>query len=167
MRRFTTVAIVAAFLLATACGTKEQTAPEYRIPQDRDVRGLASEEVFSDEELWAGISAYEAGDMGHALAYLRTTGARGVYGDVGNLYLASAQTLSGQYDRALSTLGRVETERLPQPWRDEARWILYVALYGAGEGEGEEAAQLLEELTDLEGEIGDLARAQSLRLSDR
>jgi hypothetical protein len=159
--------LVFLLLLATACGAGDQGPPEYWIPQGRDVRGLATEEVFSDDELWAGINAYDARDLDHALAYLRSTSARGVYGDVGILYLASALTATGHHERALSALGRVDPNGLPPPWRDEARWLRYISLCGIGDGGIEEATRLLEELAGVDGQIGDLARAQKSRLNDR
>ncbi len=165
--RETGLALIVALLLVAACGRNDDKPPEYWIPQGRDVRGLATDEVFADDELWAGINAYDSRDVGHALAYLRSTSSRGVYGDVGNVYLASALSLSRHYERALSTLGRVDEDSLPQPWRDEARWIEYIALCGIGDNGREQASRILEELARVEGEVGDLARERKLKLNDR
>lgn len=159
---FGLAAVIAAVAWA-ACGQNEPDPLRYWIPAGREVAVAGEDAPPPTDELWAGISAYDARDLNHAMAYLRTTAAPGGYGDIGKVYLASAFTLAGRHQRALSTLSRLETPALPPPWRDEADWIRYIALSGANQEQ--EAARLLDELTRRAGAIGDLARERKRRIS--
>lgn len=151
--------VVVGFVLALLyfrLSSGNPASPEYWIPSGRGVLELRSQAPDVDDEFWAGISAYEAGDLDRAIAYLATSDVRGDFGNLRNLYMASAMTLAGQHERALRTLSRIDASALSQPWRDEMGWIRYTALEGMGSNV--EAERLLDELAGLDSFIGELAR---------
>jgi hypothetical protein len=110
-----------------------------------------------DRSLKDGLSAYSERNMPKALAALATmSGASGPEADMAQIYYGSALAWTGQYGDAVHHLSKVETETLPEPWRGETEWTLYVALLGSGEDEVADA--LLKVIASRRGEAADRAR---------
>ena len=109
-----------------------------------------------DAGFWSGVEAYDAGDFERAAASLADLDLPVPYNRLRDVYLASALTLVERYEEALNVLDALHIDRLPQPWRDDARWIRYIALESVGNEK--EASALLESLANQPGRVGDLAR---------
>jgi hypothetical protein len=60
------------------------------------------------------------------------------------------------YAHAVEVLQRIPFQQVPDPWRNESRWNLYVALQG--EGRASRADSLLETMAKEPGPIGQRAR---------
>ncbi len=77
------------------------------------------------------------------------------------LVYASALLLEDRTSRAKEELQSLRIDRLPEPSRRRARWLLYTSQRRLAEHEKADA--LLAELAADSGEIGDLARAEIVR----
>ena len=75
---------------------------------------------------------------------------------VRKVYLGSALALSGEHREAADILDGVSLDSLPEEWRGEAQWTLYVALDESGREA--RADSLLQALSQKAGEIGERAR---------
>jgi len=107
-------------------------------------------------ELAAGLRAYDRRDLQEALRALALAGTSGRAEIVRRVFLGSACAQARQYRRATELLRRCPLEQLPQPWSDESRWTLMVALHGAGDERS--ADSLLVELAEHPGAVGQRAR---------
>lgn len=154
--------VAAAAVLATVLidrwGGERTTQLEYWIPSDA-AHVQVRDATITD--LAQALQAYEARDAERSLVLLRQADPPPELAPLRDLYLASAFTLSHRYPEALEVLARLEISLLPQPWRDDAMWIRYIAL--AGGGHDAEAALFLDELADRPGPLGDRARDERSR----
>jgi len=111
------------------------------------------------DKLAAGLSAYGERDLAQSIELLSSIELAGSDELMRRIYLASALTHTGDHERALALLETVRANLLPEPWRSETRWTIYVCLSELNRME--EARALLNELKTEEGEIGDRARGLS------
>ena len=117
---------------------------------------LRGESGSADDALLQGLHAYTADDLAAATDQLDTAAADGPAELVRRVYLASALVRQAEYARALEVLESVNFAQIPEPWRRETRWNLYLALRGSGRDS--EADALLDTLTDDPGVLGQRAR---------
>ncbi len=111
----------------------------------------------ADDRFWSGLEAYRERRAVDAIDHLTAAKTTGPYRDLKIIYLASALVNLSKFDKALVMINGVVLDDLPQPWRDEARWVRAVALIGTGDTEGGHAA--IERLAGLDGRVGDRARS--------
>lgn len=104
------------------------------------------------------LEVYRARDPRLAARLFREADVPEGYDGLRRLYLASALLLVGEPDESLAVLETLNVDTLPQPWRDEARWVAYLGLRERGDAEA--ARPRLEQLADSPGEIGDRARRE-------
>jgi hypothetical protein len=102
--------------------------------------------------------------MDAAVDLLRSAKAQDGLEDLRRLYLAGALYSSGKPMDAASTLESLDVDTLPQPWKDEARWLLILSLEAAGSRDA--ALPILERLARTEGEFGARARARLERRAE-
>lgn len=107
------------------------------------------------DALLQGLDAYTAGDLTTATDHLDSARADGPAELVRRIYLGSALLRQAEYARALEVLESVNLEQVPEPWRRETRWNLYLALRGSGRDP--EADALLDTLTEGPGALGQRA----------
>jgi len=79
-----------------------------------------------------------------------------------DLFLASALLNAGRTDEAIASLERINVRTLPQPWRSRAQWVQYLSLNELNRET--EARELLGNLKDEPGDIGDKARLEIERM---
>ena len=136
---------------------------DYWMPLESEPILLRSADVSSDTSRYrAAIEAYSARDARRVIALLQGQGMSGTYEPL-NLLLASALVRERHDAEACELLGRFDTLTLPEPARDRARFLLYVALRRAGRGD--EAEPIARELAAGSGEFA--ARARSLLATPR
>ncbi|HKQ63049.1 MAG TPA: hypothetical protein VJS92_17300, partial [Candidatus Polarisedimenticolaceae bacterium] len=111
----------------------------------------------------AGLEAYGRRDAAGALAALDRAEVPAAYRPLRDLFRASALLIENRPAEARELLESLSLRAMPEPWRDRASWLLYAALHRTGDTD--RAAELLDELTGLPGEIGELARAERGRQS--
>lgn len=152
------IAAAAVFVIAVVLPILRTSPPPptYWIPSDREFVEVRSPGHTADEAFYSGVRAYRARDIDGAIELLSGADVSGSYETLRVVYLASALTLVGAHEDALSVIDALSLARVPEPWRSEARWIQYIALVGVGETG--RAGDLLLELSQLEGAIGQLAR---------
>lgn len=117
----------------------------------RSVDGADVDPRFLD-----GLAAYELHHAARAAELL--TGSR-VSGDLGNLaglYLATALYNTGRFRDAADTLQSMDLETIPEPWKDQAIWLLGLAL--AADNRPQAAEARFEQLALGDGNLA--ARAQ-------
>lgn len=102
------------------------------------------------------VEAYDRHDVRQVIRLLGTGPIPQAYEPL-NLVLASALIWDGRYDEARNVLERLDVDTLPQPARDRARWMLFIALRRAGRTE--EAASVVQVLAASPGEFSERARA--------
>lgn len=111
----------------------------------------------SDENLRMGLEAYRRHDLARAAALLSEASAPGSLANLRGVYLGSALAGTGRFAEAAAVLKQVSSESLPDPWRDESRWTLCVALLKSGRGA--EGDSLLKILAAEGTPVGERARA--------
>jgi hypothetical protein len=121
-----------------------------------DMQFRAATDMIADQNLVAGIDAYAQREMKQAIALLQDADALGHVETIRRIYLGSALAWEGRYPEAVATLRDLSLRLLPDPWSQEARWTLYLALMRSGEAA--RAESLLQALIHEPGEIGDRAR---------
>jgi hypothetical protein len=130
---------------------------DYWMPLENERVLLRSAEAPSGAARFgAAIDAYAAGDARRVIALLRGQALTGTYEPL-NLLLASALVREGRNAEACDLLGRLDTLTLPEPARDRARFLLYVA--SRRDGRLEEADAIARELAAGSGEFAARARA--------
>ena len=134
---------------ATALLTWLPTPGEDVVTRDPGATGASA-------ELTEGLAAYSRHDARAAVRLLGQAHASGAMTDIARIYYGSALALSGDFAGAASHLSEVETRFLPEPWQDETRWTLYVALKESGQAA--RADSLLHTLAGRGGDVGERAR---------
>lgn len=161
-------AVVAWVVVMPSGDERAATHPAaYWMPTTDDLRTVRARiDDVELEQLAHGIEAYRNRDLESAISILNSV----QFGKLENefdlirrLYLASATVNAGLYQQAMDAIEPKKIEHYPHPWRQRVRWVLYLAVRGAGESD--RADELLELLADTEGEIGRLARAERERLN--
>lgn len=102
------------------------------------------------------LEAYSRRDLNRAIDALERTNVTGILDAIRLIYLGSALTWDGQYEKAVEILTEVSAPAIPDPWGSEARWSLYVALKGSDQVAS--ADSLLRVLSEEPGEVGARAR---------
>jgi hypothetical protein len=130
---------------------------DYWMPLENERVLLRSADVSDDfARFGEAIDAYTAHDAPRVIALLRGRELAGSYEPL-NLLLASALVWEGRNTEARDLLGRLDTLTLPEPARDRARFLLYVAL--RRDGRQDEARAIARELAAGTGEFAGRARA--------
>lgn len=133
---------------------------EFRVM--RSVYALASGEVTQQVDLTREVlESYESGEHAKALALIEDS-PWGSSSAAVQLIRASCLQKSGRLPEAMSVLGALEIETLPQPARRQARWLEYLVLTDLKRRA--EAKSVLVGLIDEKGDESDLARAEWKRL---
>jgi len=110
----------------------------------------------ADPALTEGLASYRLRDMRAAAAALGKTRVSGPMAAMAAVYYGSALAWSGEYRAAARELAGVNMEALPEPWRGETRWTLYVAFRECGEAA--RADSLLTLMEAGKGTVADRAR---------
>ena len=126
------------------------------IPVDGEILEKRSAAGTAGERFWSGLEAYRERRAGDAVEELTAATVTGPYRDLRDIYLASALVNSSRFEEALGLVEALKVDDLPQPWRDEARWVRAVALMETGDTEAGIAT--MEQLADSGGAAGDRAR---------
>jgi hypothetical protein len=160
-------AAAAVLLVALAVTRFVPTAPEsdgldYWLPVDSERLLLRSTTSASgDEARFAeALQAYERHDVKGVIRLLDGRPIPQRYAPM-TLFLASALVADGRHENARLYLEKFQIHTLPQPARDRALWILYVAL--RRDGRAEEAEDVARLLRDSRGEFSDRAAAEPRR----
>ncbi len=114
-------------------------------------------ETIANQNLAAGLEAYADRDLDRAVELLTGAEVSGPLDTIRRIYLGSALARNGAYKNALTVLQAVAADPLPDPWRCETLWTLYVVLREAGRDAA--ADSLLRALAREPLAIGDRARA--------
>lgn len=158
-------AVIAALIFLNIHRDYNQEALEYWIPDDRAILTPRSGSGNTDQMFWNGISAYNARDLDSAVKFLRISNARNSYDNLRDIYLASALSLRGKYKEALRIITSINLTHMPEPWRSETGWIRYIAL--SKTNRNEEAQKILDQLAELENDIGVQARERKKQLEKK
>lgn len=138
------------------------------ISVDQPLRSLRSTQGDEVAGLRTMLELYEARDTKQALAFLDTASFSPDFDTAFTLRLLLLADLvlrdTGDTERGLALLAEVDLPTLPQPWRDEGRWIKYRALVLANRRE--EASKILLLLVSAPGKIGELARQLAASVAD-
>jgi hypothetical protein len=127
------------------------------IPVAGEILEKRSANGGADDRFWTGLEAYRRHRADEAIDNLTAAKATGPYRDLRNIYLASALANSSRFDEAMELINGVVVDDLPQPWREEVRWVRAVALIGTGDTESGLAT--IELLAGVDGRVGDRARS--------
>ena len=128
---------------------------DYWLPVDAEQVMLRSVPAHEDQPLFLeAVLAYRGHDSARVVALLEKSDIPAEYEPL-RLLLASALVHEGRYAEARDRLDRMDIPTLPQPWRDRARWTLYVALLRGGDGAA--AERILRDLASRPGEFRDRA----------
>jgi hypothetical protein len=119
---------------------------------DTRLRAIAG---AAGKDLAGGLEAYAQEDLDRATSLLKKAEA-GELENVRRVYLGSALALEGRYPDAVEVLQTVPFEVVPEEWRHEAQWTLYVSLKRTGREAS--ADSLLRILAERPGEVGGRAR---------
>jgi hypothetical protein len=168
--RWGAVAIVAAaavaliaVILPRTWTARSESIPDYWLPLDRGeitlLRAPSSPDALGEMHL--GLQAYERHDAAASLALLERASVPESYRALRDLFRSSALLHVGRPEDARLVLEDMRIHAMPEPWRDRAQWLLYLALRATGERE--RAEELRIGLASMPGEIGDLARAEGKR----
>lgn len=130
--------------------------PAFWIPAGRELLSLRDQGAI-DSRFRDGIDAYDRRALDVAIPLLEQADVGDTYDVLRRIYLASSLGLAGRYPESLFLIDSLKDHPLPKPWHDEARWIRCIALFGSDREEP--ARELLEELEELRGDIGERARA--------
>lgn len=154
------LSVAAAIILAVlVLPGREDGPPPYWLPIEVGNTLLRSGPV--PDRYTKALEAYERRDATRVVAILETEPipAQDLYM---RLVYASALLLEDRAKDAKEELLNLRVERLPEPSRRRARWLLYTSQRRLAEHE--EADALLADLAADPGSIGDLARAEIVRL---
>ena len=154
-------AVAATVVLAIALSTLLRRAPadglDYWLPAEADLLLTRSGAPLEDDAPFReAVAAYDRREVRKVIALLDEREIPPEYAPL-NLLLASALEWEGHHARARAVLERFDVDTLPQPARDQARFILFAAL--TREGRAEEARQVAVELARGTGDLADRARA--------
>jgi hypothetical protein len=167
-RYATALAAVAAVLLLVLWpyqgGDHESMQPHWLPAAASDIRLRDGAEGIADEDLAEGLAAYASRDLNEAIARLQRAELTGPLETIRRVYLGNALAMSGEHHEALELLRTITIDPLPDPWRSETLWTLYVALRASGRADS--ADSLLRRLALEPLEIGERARRQ-LRARER
>lgn len=158
-------AIAAAIIVVVISLTAERRTGDdaYWIPVAAEERTVMRSQG-SGAELENALAAYERHDAKRAVEELRqhTVSDNETTRSLHAIFLASALLNSGHPEETLKSLDELHAGEyfatLPQPWRDRALWIQYLALRQLGREA--DAQAVLTQLKDSTGEIGERARRQ-------
>jgi hypothetical protein len=153
-------ALAMAVLAPLALRERSHTVADYWLPLDRGevaVRDASPSDPTAD--LRAAFEAYAERDSARALDLLERAKVPESHRQLREVFRASALLLEDRPREARETLLALPLTAMPEPWRNRANWLLYIALTRTGEDA--RAGALLDGLSTLPGEIGDLARAES------
>ncbi len=115
----------------------------------------AEEALYRD-----ALDAYARRDVGRVIELLDGRSIPPAYAPL-DLVLASALVGDGRLESALGLLERMDDFTLPQPWRDRALWLEFVALWRSGRPE--RAREILAVLAAAPGEFSGRARSELAR----
>jgi len=152
------VAVVIVTLLPRQAPEPEASLLYWLPSSTADLRLRTSDGTALNEDLAAGLEAYGNRDLDRATRLLERAEVGGHYETIRKIYLGSTLAWSGKHAEAAALLGNLSTRTLPDPWRSEARWTLFVALRGCGRNA--RADSLLALLNRESGEIGRRAHEQ-------
>jgi len=121
-------------------------------------------------QLHAGLDAYRESNFELATELLagtlelpETGGDGDTWRSLAKIYLGSALAWTGQVDGAVSILEPVVSDWIPEPWRGEGRWTLYVCLERAGREA--RADSMLRVMANEQNIVGERARERLRRNS--
>ena len=157
------VALIA-LVVPRAVKDRSRDVPDYWLPLDRGEITLVRAQASPDglEEMRLGLQAYDRRDASASLELLGRANVPESYRPLRDLFRASALLHVDRPADARFVLEGLRIHAMPEPWRDRAQWLLYLALRRMGELA--RAEQLRAVLAEMPGEIGDLARAEGKRL---
>jgi hypothetical protein len=121
-----------------------------------DVRFRAVVETGSLQALTDGLEAYANRDFERAIDLIGTARVPSQYEDFKRIYLASSLAWTKRFGEAVEILEKVPIEMLPEPWRGEAGWTLYVSLKESDQKAP--ADSVLNILAQSPGDVGERAR---------
>jgi hypothetical protein len=154
------VAMAAAILLVVAVPIVLRRPPADRLdvwlPVDENLLLTRSAASSEDSSFREAIAAYESRDSRRVVALLEN---RPIPPDRAplQLLLGSALETEGRHARARAVIEALDVDTLPQPARDQARWVLFVSL--RREGREPEARRLARELARGNSDFAGRARA--------
>ena len=123
-----------------------------------EVRLRDGAQSIADQDLASGLAAYAARDLKSAITRLERAELSGQLETIRRIYLSNALAIRGEYDKAVELLRTMGVDPLPDPWRSETLWTLYVALRATGRDAS--ADSLLQCLVREPLEIGERARRE-------
>jgi len=159
-KRWTLAACAAVLILATSWtlirnSSRQRDDLDYWLPVVGEEVVLRSKPAGAESgPLLAAVEAYGRHDTARVVELLANRDLS-QYAPL-HLILASALVWQGRNTEARDLLIRWDVPLLPQPHRDRARWILYVARKRAGEET--EAEAIARDLTSRPGEFAERAR---------
>jgi hypothetical protein len=155
-------AAVVVFLATYLFQPSTSDAVDYWMPTP--LRDVSMDMPGPPTPLSMAMDAYEEHDPARALALLENVGQDRNETDamLRRLYQASALVNDDRPEEARQILDDLDVTRLPEPWRGRAGWVQYITLRKTAEDS--RADQVLEELTQEPGEIGEMARKERQRL---
>ena len=133
---------------------------DYWLPTDDAGTTLRSTQNGTAADFLAGLEAYRRRDAREALQYFEKSRVPEGYETLRSIFLASALILNERFEEAREILTELDIPNLPSDWRRRSWWLLYIALR---KGDDPRAVQVLDELIDVGGEIGERARAEKER----
>jgi hypothetical protein len=142
--------------------------PVYWMPAEPQLATLRTRDSNDSSDdvrtLSVAIEAYERHDAAETIRLLESISIALPYEEydvIALLYLASARVNTGDFEGATTAIDGVLLGYMPYRWRQQGRWVLYLAHEGLGRSE--EALQYLEPLLEDTGELGERARAEKAR----
>ncbi|MBE0565902.1 MAG: hypothetical protein IH621_08105, partial [Krumholzibacteria bacterium] len=136
--------------------------PVHWLPATVEAATVRSDAAAVPAALAEALAVYGRHDTGAAIPALEALELDAGWASLRDLYLLSALANAGRVAAAETVLVRLDAATLPHGPRHEAWWYRYVLLTRTGRQD--EARSLLGDLEGVEGEIGDLARAERRRL---
>jgi hypothetical protein len=127
----------------------------YPLPTTYDATRLRAIATEASEDLAAGLKAYADQDLERAITLLERADA-GELETVRRIYLGNSLALEGRHPEAVEVLDPVSFDTVPEEWRHEAQWTLFVSLRRTGREA--RADSLLQILAMRPGDVGERAR---------
>lgn len=153
---------VAAAIVLVVSWRPFATTPEplepHSLPTLRDRVQHRNSRLNWPEDLAEAIGAYDASDDQRVVELLGEQRFDEPWEARRRIYLASASARLGRFAVAAEILRDVDFDTVPDPWRGEAVWTLYVALRRCGNDR--EAIDVLQRLAAEKGEFGERAREE-------
>lgn len=160
-------AVVAAVLVVAAAAWilhgqhgRHDTVNGYWFPVDPSAIVLRDSRDDAMRDLSRRLEPYRRHDANEAVARLQAAPPSDdeTVSSLERFYLASALVNAGRPADALPVLDALHIETLPAGWRQQARWIQYLALRDTGRTTEADAA--LDQLVNDPGEMGAVARKE-------